>query len=66
VFVVLCDGATSLTLDRIRSTLTQHGAAKFKLPEHLELVDALPLTNVGKIDKKALRAAIAARLAPST
>jgi 2,3-dihydroxybenzoate-AMP ligase len=29
--------------------------ARFKLPERLELVDALPLTNVGKVNKKALR-----------
>jgi 2,3-dihydroxybenzoate-AMP ligase len=29
--------------------------ARYKLPEHLVLVDELPLTKVGKIDKKALR-----------
>jgi 2,3-dihydroxybenzoate-AMP ligase len=29
--------------------------APFKLPKHLVLVDELPLTKVGKIDKKALR-----------
>ena len=36
--------------------------AKFKLPERLELVDALPLTNVGKVNKKRLREMIAAKL----
>jgi non-ribosomal peptide synthetase component E (peptide arylation enzyme) len=35
--------------------------AAFKLPEQLELVDALPLTPVGKIDKNRLRADLAAR-----
>lgn len=29
--------------------------AKFKLPERLEILDALPLTNVGKVNKKTLR-----------
>jgi 2,3-dihydroxybenzoate-AMP ligase len=40
-----------------------HGVARFKLPERLELVDELPLTKVGKVDKKALRAHVAGRLA---
>ncbi len=34
----------------------------FKLPERLELVDAFPMTNVGKIDKKELRRIIAEKL----
>ena len=38
------------------------GVARFKLPEHLVLVDELAATKVGKIDKKALRADIAERL----
>jgi non-ribosomal peptide synthetase component E (peptide arylation enzyme) len=36
--------------------------AKFKLPERLEVVDQLPLTHVGKIDKKELRKIIADKL----
>jgi len=36
--------------------------APYKIPKEIFLVDALPLTSVGKIDKKALRADIAARL----
>ena len=42
---------------------TPVGVARFKLPERLVLVDELASTKVGKIDKKALRADIAARLA---
>ncbi len=42
---------------------TTAGVARFKLPERLELVDELLTTKVGKIDKKALREDIAARLA---
>jgi fatty-acyl-CoA synthase len=30
--------------------------SKFAMPERVEFVDALPLTSVGKIDKKKLRA----------
>jgi 2,3-dihydroxybenzoate-AMP ligase len=37
--------------------------ARFKWPERLVVVTELPATKVGKIDKKALRADIAARLA---
>jgi 2,3-dihydroxybenzoate-AMP ligase len=38
------------------------GVARFKRPEHLVLVEELLTTKVGKIDKKALRADLAARL----
>ena len=52
VFVVPRPGAT-LTLDEVRAAM--QGVAGFKRPERLELVDELPVTKVGKIDKKALR-----------
>jgi 2,3-dihydroxybenzoate-AMP ligase len=39
------------------------GVARFKLPEHLVVVDELLTTKVGKIDKKALREDLARRLA---
>ena len=38
------------------------GVASYKWPDRLELVDELRTTKVGKIDKKALRQDIAARL----
>ncbi|MGH3321601.1 MAG: (2,3-dihydroxybenzoyl)adenylate synthase [Streptosporangiaceae bacterium] len=44
-----------LSLDEIRRALLDRGVAPYKIPERLEFLDALPLTNVGKIDKKALR-----------
>ena len=31
------------------------GVARFKWPERLEVVGELPVTKVGKLDKKALR-----------
>lgn len=60
VYVVPRDGAT-VTLDEVRAAMDAAGVARFKLPEHLELVGELPTTKVGKIDKKALRADVAAR-----
>jgi 2,3-dihydroxybenzoate-AMP ligase len=50
------------TLDAIRAAMEEAGVARFKLPEHLVCVEELAATKVGKIDKKALRADIAARL----
>ncbi|KRB04177.1 2,3-dihydroxybenzoate-AMP ligase [Lysobacter sp. Root690] len=42
--------------------LRERGIAAYKIPDRVELVDALPYTAVGKADKKALRA----RFAPPT
>ncbi|HEX3611494.1 MAG TPA: AMP-binding protein [Sporichthyaceae bacterium] len=49
------------TLDDIRAALEERKVARFKLPEHLVLVEDLPLTRIGKVDKKALREDIARR-----
>ncbi|MGU3431970.1 (2,3-dihydroxybenzoyl)adenylate synthase [Actinomycetes bacterium M1A6_2h] len=51
-----------LSLDDVRVHLDGLGVAKFKWPERLEWVEALPRTNVNKIDKKRLRADIADKL----
>jgi salicylate---CoA ligase len=59
VYVVPRPGG-SVTLDEVRDAMDAAGVARFKLPEHLELVDELPTTKVGKIDKKELRARVAA------
>jgi 2,3-dihydroxybenzoate-AMP ligase len=42
------------------------GASVFLLPERIEIIDELPLTNIGKVDKKALRVDIAAKLKAET
>jgi 2,3-dihydroxybenzoate-AMP ligase len=62
VFAVLAAGA-ALALDDVRAAMSTAGVAWFKLPERLVIVPELPATKVGKVDKKALRADIAARLA---
>jgi salicylate---CoA ligase len=65
VFVVPRAGETRaidpVTLDGIRDALAAIGVAKYKWPERLEIVAELPVTKVGKIDKKALRDILAAQ-----
>lgn len=48
----------TVTLDDIERVFHERGVARFKIPERLEILDALPLTNVGKVDKNALREAL--------
>ncbi|GLY51411.1 AMP-binding protein [Lentzea sp. NBRC 102530] len=47
---------TPPTLAELRESMYARGVAEYKLPDRLELIDALPLTPLGKPDKKALRA----------
>jgi 2,3-dihydroxybenzoate-AMP ligase len=54
--------ASDLTLEGVRDTMQRKGVATFKLPDRLVLVEELPVTKVGKIDKKWLRNDIASRL----
>lgn len=56
--VVPAEGA-ALTLEGLREALASRGVARFKLPERLLLLDALPLTKVGKVDKALLRRRLA-------
>jgi len=48
------------TLPELHAFLLDRGLAEFKLPDRLHLADAFPLTAVGKVDKRALRAGLAA------
>jgi 2,3-dihydroxybenzoate-AMP ligase len=60
VFVVPQPGAGAhITLDAIRDGMAAAGVARFKWPERLEVVAELPVTKVGKLDKKALRDTLA-------
>ena len=45
----------------VRRFLREQGVADYKLPDRVECVDALPLTPVGKVDKKQLRLWLAER-----
>jgi 2,3-dihydroxybenzoate-AMP ligase len=60
-YVVLREGA-SLDLTRLSGFLEQKRIARFKLPERLELIEALPTTAVGKVSKKDLREDITQKL----
>jgi 2,3-dihydroxybenzoate-AMP ligase len=61
-YLVLRPGI-AVELADLRAALQAHGVARFKWPERLVLVEELPMTKVGKVDKKALRADIAQRQA---
>jgi fatty-acyl-CoA synthase len=54
-FVVLRDGA-KVTLEDVRAHLETRCFARWQLPDRLEIVESIPRTSVGKLDKKALRA----------
>ncbi len=59
IVVVLDRGAGPVDLVTVRSALQGMGIAAYKLPEHLLVLDELPLTKIGKIDKKRLRDVVA-------
>jgi non-ribosomal peptide synthetase component E (peptide arylation enzyme) len=54
------------TLGGICAYLEAEGLAKYKWPERLELIDALPRTQIGKVSKVTLRADIGAKLEHET
>lgn len=61
-YLVPAEGAEPLTLEEIRTYLLGEGLAVQKVPERLEVVESLPTTATGKIQKHLLRADIAAKL----
>ncbi len=63
-YVQLKSGA-SLSLDELKTHLKGIGASVLQMPERLEFIDAIPLTNLNKADKKALKDDIKKKLAPA-
>jgi 2,3-dihydroxybenzoate-AMP ligase len=61
-YLALRDG-NAFDLIAMREFLAARGVAQFKWPERIELVRELPVTNVGKIRKTALRTDIAQKIA---
>ena len=61
-YLVPAQGAARLTLNDVKHYLLGEGLAVQKVPERLEVVDALPMTATGKIQKHVLRSDIAAKL----
>ena len=52
----------TLTFEAIVAFLKERGASVQQLPERIEFVSELPMTKVGKVDKKALREDIKNRI----
>ncbi len=61
-YVTLKAGAR-VDLDGLRAFFGSRGVARFKWPERIEVLDRLPITNVGKIKKAELRLDIERKLA---
>lgn len=55
VYVVLKHGHSAPKVSDFASHMQNLGMAKFKWPERVEIIDSLPLTKVGKLDKAPLR-----------
>jgi len=60
-YIKLKPGAT-LTFDELITYLKGTGASVLQLPERIEFIGSMPLTNVGKIDKKILKEDITKKL----
>jgi 2,3-dihydroxybenzoate-AMP ligase len=52
----------TVTLGDLSKHMEAAGVARFKVPERLVLVDTMPTTKVGKVDKRAIREDIGQRL----
>ncbi|CAO5157105.1 2,3-dihydroxybenzoate-AMP ligase [Frankia sp. AiPs1] len=53
--VVVLGAGESIKLKNVKTYLRERGLARFMLPDLLTVVDELPLTAIGKIDKRELR-----------
>lgn len=58
-FLVLREGAGKLSPPALRRHLLTLGVAEYKLPDRFRTLPELPLTAVGKIDKRSLREGLA-------
>jgi acyl-CoA synthetase (AMP-forming)/AMP-acid ligase II len=63
VCVVPQNAANELTLDDITKIASEQGLAKYKWPEYLEIMDTLPLSPAGKIQRPALKEIVLDRMA---
>ena len=62
-YVVLRRDSVAPSVQELGGHLEKFGMAKFKWPERIETIEALPLTKVGKLDKAVLRTDITQKLA---
>lgn len=59
--VVPLEGKQAPALEDLRQHLADKGVARFKLPERLEIFDALPRNPLGKVQRNVLREQVEAR-----
>ncbi|MFI8940406.1 (2,3-dihydroxybenzoyl)adenylate synthase [Streptomyces syringium] len=64
-YIVLREGAEPVKSIAVKKFVRERGLAAYKVPDRVEFVAEFPQTGIGKVSKKDLRAAIAARLATS-
>jgi non-ribosomal peptide synthetase component E (peptide arylation enzyme) len=62
-FLIVREGHDAPSVPQMIEFLSSQGLAKFKCPERIEVVDAFPVTRVGKVDKPAMRRIIAEAIA---
>lgn len=60
---IVQEGDTAPTLESIASYLDSKGVAKRLRPEHIEFIDAIPMTDTGKIKRHVLTAELKSRIA---
>ncbi len=53
----------SVSLDKVTAYMKSQGASVLLLPERIEIIEEIPLTAIGKADKKVLRQMIADKIA---
>ncbi|BCY08471.1 (2,3-dihydroxybenzoyl)adenylate synthase [Actinoplanes sp. L3-i22] len=59
-FVVPRTGATAPKLAEVRAYLRDRGLAEYKIPDRVRVLDTFPVTGVGKVSRRELRAALRA------
>ncbi len=66
IYIVPRPGQAAPQVRELADFLVAQGLAKYKCPERVEVIEAFPVTKVGKLDKPALKRMIAEKLAGET
>jgi salicylate---[aryl-carrier protein] ligase len=66
IYLIPRPGHDAPTVQDLLAFLVAQGLAKYKCPERVEVIEAFPVTKVGKLDKAALRRMIAEKLNEET
>jgi non-ribosomal peptide synthetase component E (peptide arylation enzyme) len=66
IFIIPRPGMQAPDVQTLARFLVERGLAKYKCPERVEIVEAFPVTRVGKVDKPAMKRVIAGILEQET